>query len=403
VTIALAIAVVLLAAGLSYALLGRRRAQTPDLDAAIEQATAKAVTEATSRAVADLQRLNEESRKVDAKAAEAALQRREAEFRLLAEPIGENLKRIEREVSTLSRDRREADGAMKTLLAEMKVGLGDLGEQTGTLVKALRQPKTRGEWGEVQLRRCVEIAGMTEHVDFEVQRTLHGAEGLLRPDAIVMLPGERRVVVDSKVPLDAYLEVLEADDESARRGELIRHARQVRDHVTKLSSKRYQEQFESGESPDFVVCFMPSEAALHAAFEAEPSLYDYALEQKILIATPTTLVGLLRTVELGWRQERIAAEAQEIADAGRELHGRLRVFAGHLAKAGRQLESATGAYNDAVGSLESRILPQARRFQELGASSGEEIEAPKRVERQARSIVAEELRAIEAGAERDAA
>jgi DNA recombination protein RmuC len=411
VTLALGIAVLLLAAGLLYLLAGRRREEAPDLGAAIEQATTRAVNEATSRAVADLQRMNEESRKVDTKAAEAALQRREAEFRRLAEPIGENLKRIEREVSTLSRDRREADGAVKSLLAEMKVGLGDLGEQTGTLVKALRQPKTRGEWGEVQLKRCVEIAGMTEHVDFEVQKTLHGEEGLLRPDAVVMLPGGRRVVVDSKVPLDAYLEVLEAPDEPARKGELIRHARQVRDHVTKLSSKRYQEQFESGESPDFVVCFMPSEAALHAAFEAEPSLYDYALEQKILIATPTTLVGLLRTVELGWRQERIAAEAQEIADAGRELHSRLRVFAGHLAKAGRQLESATGAYNDAVGSLESRILPQARRFQELGASSDEEIEAPKRVEKRPRGIVADELRAIEGKAaelpstdsERDAA
>jgi len=391
VTAALAIAVVLLAAGLLYALLTRPREQeapeAPDLGPAIQAAT--------SRAVADLQRMNEESRKVDAQAAEAALQKREAEFRRLTEPIGENLKRIEREVSTLGRDRRAADGAMKTLLDEMKVGLGDLGTQTGTLVKALRQPKTRGEWGEVQLKRCVEIAGMTEHVDFVVQKTLHGDEGLLRPDAVVMLPAGRRVVIDSKVPLDAYLEVLEAEDEPARKGELLRHARQVRDHISKLSSKRYQDQFESGETPDFVVCFMPSEAALHAAFEAEPSLYDYALEEKILIATPTTLVGLLRTVELGWRQERLAAEAQEIASAGRDLHSRVRVFSKHMAKAGRQLESATGAYNDAVGSLESRVLPQVRRFEQLGASSGEDVEAPKPVDTAVRHVVAEELRELE--------
>lgn len=393
-TVVLAIAVVLLAAGLVYALVSRPReqvAEPPDLGPAIQAATSKAVS--------DLQRMNEESRKVDSQAAEAALQKREAEFRRLTEPIGENLKRIEREVSTMSRDRKTADSAMKTLLGEMKAGLGDLNTQTGTLVKALRQPKTRGEWGEVQLKRCVEIAGMTEHVDFEVQTTLHGDEALLRPDAVVMLPGDRRVVVDSKVPLDAYLEVLEAEDESSRKGELVRHARQVRDHITKLASKRYQDQFDSGDSPDFVVCFMPSEAALHAAFEAEPALYDYALEQKILIATPTTLVGLLRTVELGWRQERIAAEAQEIASAAKELHGRMGVFLRHLSKAGRQLGSAVNAYNEAIGSAENRVLPQLRRFQELGATSDEDLESPKPIDQAARPIVAEELRAIEASAD----
>jgi len=390
VTVALAIAVVLLAAGLLYALLSRPRQEAveqPDLGSAIQ--------EATSKAVADLQRMNEESRKVDAQAAEAALQKREAEFRRLTEPIGENLKRIEREVSTLSRDRRAADGAMKTLLDEMKVGLGDLGTQTGTLVKALRQPKTRGEWGEVQLKRCVEIAGMTEHVDFVVQKTLHGDDGVLRPDAVVLLPAGRRVVIDSKVPLDAYLEVLEAEDEAGRKGELLRHARQVRDHISKLSSKRYQDQFESGETPDFVVCFMPSEAALHAAFEAEPSLYDYALEEKILIATPTTLVGLLRTIELGWRQERIAAEAQEIASAAKDLYSRMGVFMRHMSKAGRQLGSAVNAYNEAIGSAESRVLPQLRRIQELGAASGEEPESPKPIDQAVRPIVAEELRELE--------
>ena len=391
-TVVLAIAVVLLAAGLIYALLRQAQVEPPEAPN-----LGPAIQEATSRAVADLQRMNEESRKVDAQTAEAALQKREAEFRRLTEPIGENLKRIEREVSTLSRDRRAADGAMKTLLDEMKVGLGDLGTQTGTLVKALRQPKTRGEWGEVQLKRCVEIAGMTEHVDFVVQKTLHGEEGLLRPDAVVMLPAGRRVVIDSKVPLDAYLEVLEAEDESSRKGELVRHARQVRDHISKLSSKRYQDQFESGETPDFVVCFMPSEAALHAAFEAEPSLYDYALEEKILIATPTTLVGLLRTVELGWRQERLAAEAQQIAQNAKDLYSRMGVFLDHFTKAGGQLESAVKAYNKAVASAESRVLPQMRRFQELGAASGEEQKTPKEIEHSVRHLVAEELRELEEG------
>jgi DNA recombination protein RmuC len=389
--IAIVALIVGLALGALAAAVALRRQPAPE-----QPDLGPAIHEATSKAVADLQRMNEESRKVDAQTAEAALARREAEFRRLTEPIGENLKRIEREVSTLSRDRRAADGAVRTLLDEMKVGLGDLGVQTGTLVKALRQPKTRGEWGEVQLKRCVEIAGMTEHVDFEVQETLRGDDGLLRPDAIVMLPGERRVVIDSKVPLDAYLEVLEAEDESSRKGELVRHARQVREHISKLSSKRYQDQFDSGDTPDFVVCFMPSEAALHAAFEAEPSLYDYALEEKILIATPTTLVGLLRTVELGWRQERIAAEAQEIASAAKDLYGRMGVFLRHLSKAGRQLGSAVNAYNEAIGSAESRVLPQLRRFQELGAASGEEPESPKPIDQAVRAVVAEELREIEA-------
>jgi DNA recombination protein RmuC len=395
-TVALAISVALLAVGIVYLLISRPRAEEPDL--------APAIHEATSKAVSDLLRMNEESRKLDVQTAEAALQKREAEFRRLTEPISQNLKRIEQEVSTLSRDRKAADTAMRTLLDEMKIGLGDLGTQTGTLVKALRQPKTRGEWGEVQLKRCVEIAGMTEHVDFVVQKTLHGEDNaVLRPDAVVMLPGERRVVVDSKVPLDAYLEVLEADDEAGRKGELVRHTRQVRDHITKLASKRYQDQFEAGETPDFVVCFMPSEAALHAAFEADPSLYDYALEQKILIATPTTLVGLLRTVELGWRQERLASEAQEIASAAKDLHSRVGVFLRHLAKAGRQLGSAVNAYNEAIGSAESRVLPQMRRFEELGAAGGGETEAPEPIDQAVRPIVAEELREIEAAGELEGA
>jgi len=395
-TIVLAIAVLILVAALLYVTVGRKEEPAPepvDVRAAVQ--------EATSAAVADLQRMNEESRKVDAKTAEAALERREAEFRRLTEPIGQNLVRIEREVATMSRDRKAADGAVRSLLDEMKLGLTDLGAQTGTLVKALRQPKTRGEWGEVQLKRCVELAGMTEHVDFETQTTLHGEDGMLRPDAIVLLPAGRKVVIDSKVPLDAYLEVLEAEDESSRRGELIRHARQVRDHISKLASKRYQDQFASGDTPDFVVCFMPSEAALHAAFEAEPSLYDYALEQKILIATPTTLVGLLRTVELGWRQERIAEEAQEIAGAANELYGRMGTFLQHLSKSGRQLSSAVNAYNSAVASAESRVMPSLRRFQELGAARDEELEPPKPIDGSPRRVVVAELEELERSGEHD--
>jgi DNA recombination protein RmuC len=396
VTIVLAIAVLALAAVLAYVIARSKSAQPEISEERLVEFMANTSAQIQAQAGEELRKTTDyvlehgkELRERDREATEAALQKREAEFRRLTEPISKNLERIEKEVSTMSRDRRSADGAVRTLLDEMKIGLGDLGTQTGTLVKALRQPQTRGQWGEVQLKRCVEIAGMTEHVDFELQQTFNDGEGILRPDAVVMLPAGRRVVIDSKVPLDAYLEVLEAEDDAGRKGELIRHARQVRDHITKLASKRYQDQFDSGETPDFVVCFMPSEAALHAAFEAEPSLYDYALEQKILIATPTTLVGLLRTVELGWRQEQIAEQAQEIASASRELHSRMGAFLEHFAKAGRQLNSATKSFDDAVGSLESRIMPQLRRIEEMGAASGKELEEPHRVDRAVRPILAE--------------
>jgi DNA recombination protein RmuC len=396
VTIVLAIAVLALAAALVYVVARSRSAQPELSEERLAEFMASTSAQIQAQAGEELRKTTnyvlehgKEQRERDRETTEAALAKREAEFRRLTEPIGKNLERIEKEVSTMSRDRRSADGAVRTLLDEMKIGLGDLGTQTGTLVKALRQPQTRGQWGEVQLKRCVEIAGMTEHVDFELQQTFNDGEGILRPDAVVMLPAGRRVVIDSKVPLDAYLEVLEAEDDASRKGELIRHSRQVRDHITKLASKRYQDQFDSGETPDFVVCFMPSEAALHAAFEAEPSLYDYALEQKILIATPTTLVGLLRTVELGWRQEQIAEQAQEIASASRELHSRMGAFLEHFAKAGRQLNSATKSFDDAVGSLESRIMPQLRRIEEMGAASGKELEEPHRVDRAVRPILAE--------------
>ena len=379
-TVVLAIAVLILI-GLVLALVLRRE-ETVDPG---EQAKAVAAD-----AVQQLLAQNRELRERDQSEAVAALQRREAEIKGLAEKIKDGQERIEREVTDLSKTRRTADGAMRSLLDEMKLGLNDLGTQTGTLVKALRQPQTRGKWGEVQLKRCVEIAGMTEHVDFELQQTLRTEESILRPDAVVMLPGGRRVVIDSKVPLDAYLEALEAEDDASRSGELLRHARQVRDHIAKLSSKRYQDQF-AGETPDFVICFMPSEAALHASFEADGSLYDYALEQKILIATPTTLVGLLRTVELGWRQETLAKEAQEIADAAREMHNRFGAFLPHLAKVGRGLSSAVGAYNEAVGSAEGRVMPQLRRIEELRAASGKELEVPAPIDQNVRGLKAEEL------------
>jgi DNA recombination protein RmuC len=270
--------------------------------------------------------------------------------------------------------------------------VGNLNSETAGLKKALRQPQTRGQWGELQLRRCIEIAGMTEHVDFELQETLRGEEGQLRPDARFLLPEARSFVADSKVPLDAFLDAQEAESESERQAQMARHARQVREHVRALSSKDYQGQFKAGEMPDLVICFIPNEPALHAAFAADPELFDYALERNVLLVSPTSLIGLLRTMELGWRQERMVAEAAEIADAAGTLHSRFAKFLTDFEAVGKRLGSATGAYNSAVGSMEGRLLPQLRKVEGLGVAPGKEIVEPEPVEISVRAISAPELR-----------
>lgn len=381
-TVALAIAVVVLAAGLVYSLLSRPRVEipeAPDLGPAIH--------EATSQAIADLQRMNEESRKVDAKAAEAALDKRQAEIKALAERIARGQEKIEKEVQR----RGETDLQTRALIEQVGQTIGSLNAETAGLKKALRQPQTRGQWGELQLRRCVEIAGMTEHVDFELQQTLRAEDGALRPDARFLLPEGRSFVADSKVPLDAFLDAQEAEVESDRKGHLERHARQAREHVRSLSSKDYQGQFKAGEMPDLVICFIPNEPAMHAAFAADPGLFDYALERNVLLVSPTSLIGLLRTMELGWRQERMVAEAAEIAEAAGTLHARFAKFLSDFDKVGRGLTTAATAYDTAVGSMEHRLLPQLRKVEGLGIAPGKEIEPPEPTEITVRAITAPEL------------
>lgn len=388
-TIVLGIAVVLLAAGLIYALVTRRPepAEQPDLTPAIQEAT----SQVASQVVADLLRVNEESRKVDAKTAEAALEKRQAEIRSLTERIAKGQEKIEAEV----RRRGETDLQTRTLLEQMGQTIGNLNNETAGLKKALRQPQTRGQWGELQLRRCIEIAGMTEHVDFELQQTLRTESGNLRPDARFLLPEGRSFVADSKVPLDAFLDAQEAEVDSERRVHLERHARQAREHVRSLSSKDYQGQFSPGEMPDLVICFIPNEPALHAAFAADPGLFDYALERNVLLVSPTSLIGLLRTMELGWRQEKMVAEATEIASAAGTLHARFSKFLSDFDTVGSRLSSATKAYNSAVGSMEGRLLPQLRKVEGLGVAPGKEIAAPEPVEATVREITAPELREAE--------
>ncbi|HEX5593305.1 MAG TPA: DNA recombination protein RmuC [Solirubrobacterales bacterium] len=386
-TIALALLALILAVALVYLLVTREReaVEQPDLAPAIQEAA----HEATSRAMDNLLKMNEELRRREAETASETLDKRQAEIRGLAERIAKGQERIEAQV----RSRGEADLQTKTLLEQMGQTIGNLNNETAGLKKALRQPQTRGQWGELQLRRCIEIAGMTEHVDFELQATLRTEEGRLRPDARFLLPEGRSFVADSKVPLDAFLDAQESEVESERRTHLERHARQAREHVRSLSSKDYQGQFNPGETPDLVICFIPNEPALHAAFAADPGLFDYALERNVLLVSPTSLIGLLRTMELGWRQERMVAEAAEIASAAGTLHARFSKFLSDFDTVGNRLSSATKAYNSAVGSMEGRLLPQLRKVEGLGVAPGKEIEAPEPIEATVREITAPELRA----------
>jgi DNA recombination protein RmuC len=389
-TIVLAIAVVLLAAGLLFALANRRPepVEQADLAPAIQEAASQATARALSEAMPGLLQANKQAREVDVKTAEATLDKRQAEIKNLAERIAEGQKKIEEQVQR----RGETDLRTQALLEQVGQTIGNLNDETAGLKKALRQPQTRGQWGELQLRRCVEIAGMTEHVDFELQQTLRTEDGSLRPDARFLLPEGRSFVADSKVPLDAFLDAQEAEVESERRVHLERHARQAREHVRSLSSKDYQGQFDPGEMPDLVICFIPNEPALHAAFAADPALFDYALERNVLLVSPTSLIGLLRTMELGWRQERMVAEAAEIASAAGTLHARFSKFLSDFDTVGSRLSSATNAYNSAVGSMEGRLLPQLRKVEGLGVAPGKEIAAPEPVEATVREITAPELR-----------
>jgi DNA recombination protein RmuC len=266
----------------------------------------------------------------------------------------------------------------------------ELRSETGNLVSALRdRPNVRGRWGEIQLRRVVEMAGMLEHCDFETQHHVATEDGRLRPDLVVKLPGGGCVVVDAKVACQAYIEALECSDPDERTAKLHDHARQVRDHLVKLAARSYWSQFER--TPDFVVLFIPGENFLSAAMEQDPALLEDGFANRVLIATPTTLVGLLRTVAYGWRQETIAESAKTISELGRELYTRLATMTEHFAKLGRGLETAVRSYNETVGSLETRVLPSARKFKENGIAPAAELSPLGVVERAVRPVTAPEL------------
>ncbi len=293
-----------------------------------------------------------------------ALKERETAIESLVGPIREALAKTETQIQAIERDRIDAFATLKNQLEVLSAGQGLLSRETRNLVTALRRPDVRGQWGEITLRRLVELAGMTEHVDFTEQLTLSTGSSTVRPDMIVHMSERRDIVVDVKTPLDAYLSAVEAENDDQRGAQLRRHAQIVGARVRELAAKSYWSQFER--SPDFVVLFLPGDQFLTAALQENPQLMDEALRQNVMLATPTSLIALLKAVAYGWKQSLLAEKAAEVRRLGEELYKRLAVFAEHLGKLGRSLGQSVESFNRAVGSLEQQVLPAARRFPELG-------------------------------------
>ena len=322
--------------------------------------------------------------------ADEDLARRQKAIEGLIAPIRENLGKFETAVGEIEKARNDAYGAIRTQVEALAQGQAQLSSETGRLVQALRAPKTRGRWGEFQLRQVFEMAGMMEKVDFLLERSFDTDDGRQRPDALVRLPGGKSVVIDAKTPLDAYLTALEATDPAAQAQALADHARQLKAQVKLLGGKDYWAALP--EAPDFVVMFVPGEAFYSAAMEQDPTIFETALDAKVLVCSPTTLIALVKSIAYGWQQEKLAENAEKVARDARTLYERLAKFGEHMDGVGRGLRQAVSRYNDAVGSLETRVMPSARGFRDSGVvGEGVELSAPRQVELEPRRLNAPEL------------
>lgn len=327
--------------------------------------------------------------------AAADIDARKTAIEHLLEPMAKTLDQVDREIKESERRRLQSGAELIQKIASLDTMGKDLHSQTARLVDALKRPGVRGRWGELQLKRVIELAGMIEHCDFEEQQTLTARDGAdgddrrMRPDVIVRLPGGKHVVIDAKAPLDAYLKALEAPDEATRQALLADHAKQVRVHLTQLAAKGYAAHVQPG--PDFVVMFLPGEMFFSAALEQDPSLIEFGVEQRVIPASPTTLIAVLRAVAYGWQQEAQAENAQKISELGRNLYDAIRVLASHFDDVGGRLKASLDAYNRAIGSLEGNVLVKARRFKELQAANGDDIPQLDPIDRVPRMLQAPEL------------